>query len=82
MLPSSQSESSGLAGRKRKAAEDVEHILSKIFTRMRQEVLLSGFEEDEWEKMVARVLDDPELRQVISARNLGPVSNCHIDRTR
>ncbi|KAJ7789774.1 hypothetical protein B0H14DRAFT_2943222 [Mycena olivaceomarginata] len=63
MLPSSQSESSGLAGRKRKAAEgDVEHLLSKIFTRMRQEALFSAFEEDEWEKVVARISDDPELR--------------------
>jgi hypothetical protein len=68
MLPSSQSESSGLAGRKRKAAEvDVEHLLSKIFTRMRQEALFSAFEEDEWEKVVARISDDPELRSVISA---------------
>ncbi|KAJ7364419.1 hypothetical protein DFH08DRAFT_930354 [Mycena albidolilacea] len=63
MLPSSQSESSGLAGRKRKAAEvHVEHLLSKNFTRMRQEALFSAFEEDEWEKVVARILDDPELR--------------------
>ncbi|KAJ7277833.1 hypothetical protein C8J57DRAFT_1308077 [Mycena rebaudengoi] len=65
MLPTSRSEASGLAGHRRKAADwddNFEHLMSRVFSRLRQEALFSAVEEDEWDGMTARVLNDPKLR--------------------
>ncbi|KAJ7353646.1 hypothetical protein DFH08DRAFT_934483 [Mycena albidolilacea] len=65
MLPTSRSEASGLAGHKRKAADwddNSEHLMFQVFSRLRQEALFSAVEEDEWDGMTARVLNDPKLR--------------------
>jgi hypothetical protein len=70
MLPTSRSEASGLTGHKRKAAdwdENFEHLMFEVFSRLRQEALFSAVEEDEWDGMTARVLNDPKLHTVIAA---------------
>ncbi|KAF8144136.1 hypothetical protein K438DRAFT_1945554 [Mycena galopus ATCC 62051] len=71
MIPASFSESSSLAARaqKRKAHElDPVAIYKHVMQRLRQEHLFAAHEEDDWNAVTAKMLEDPSLPKPILSR--------------
>ncbi|KAF8152031.1 hypothetical protein K438DRAFT_1987984 [Mycena galopus ATCC 62051] len=71
MIPASLSESSSLAARaqKRKAHElDPVAIHKLVMQRLRQEHLFAAHEEDDWNAVTAKMLEDPSLPKPILSR--------------
>ncbi|KAF8147151.1 hypothetical protein K438DRAFT_2090895 [Mycena galopus ATCC 62051] len=71
MIPASFSESSSLAARaqKRKAHElDPVAIYKHVMQRLRQDHLFAAHEEDDWNAVTAKMLEDPSLPKPILSR--------------
>ncbi|KAF8187262.1 hypothetical protein K438DRAFT_1936512 [Mycena galopus ATCC 62051] len=81
MIPASFSESSSLAarGQKRKAHElDPVAIYKHVMQRLRQDHLFGAHEEDDWNAVTAKMLEDPSLPKPILSRpftDAGPFYN-------